>query len=186
MPAPAQWVTIERVRVKDAVNPIWWLSKSTRPKASNRWVLKPYSNRMNDLLARGYNDGLRPSGHNVSKQWGKRQKGAIPSNLISAANTRSCDEYLSGCKEHKLEVHPARFVKAVPDFFIRFLTRPGDLVIDPFAGSNVVGALAEGLERRWISMEINCEYVVGSAFRFQGLGSKTYRARWTRPSLGQT
>ena len=32
MPAPAQWVTVERIRVKDAVNPIWWLSKSPRPK----------------------------------------------------------------------------------------------------------------------------------------------------------
>jgi len=175
MPAPAQWVTIERIRVKDAVNPIWWLAKTDRPKASNRCVLKPYTKSMENLLAKGYNEGPRPSGHVVSKKWGKRQKGAIPSNLIIAANTRSNDRYLKACKEYRLEVHPARFVEAIPEFFIKFLTKRGNIVLDPFSGSNVVGELAERLGRRWISVEINKEYVVSSAFRFDGLGEKVYQ-----------
>lgn len=175
LPAPAQWVTIDRVRIKDAVNPIWWLAKSQRPKASNRNVLLPYTQSMENLLRRGYNAGPRPSGHMISRKWGRRQKGAIPPNLIVAANTRSTDEYLKGCREHHLEVHPARFVEAVPEFFIKFLTRPGDTVLDPFSGSNVVGKIAERLGRRWISIEINEEYVVGSAFRFDGLGPVAYR-----------
>jgi len=116
MPAPAQWVTIERVRVKDAVNPIWWLARSARPKASNRRVLKPYTKSMENLLAKGYNDGPRPSGHVVSKKWGRRQKGAIPPNLIIAANTKSNDPYMRACRQRGLEVHPARFVEAVPEF----------------------------------------------------------------------
>lgn len=175
MPAPAQWVTIERVRVKDAVNPIWWLAKSTRPKASNRRVLKPYSKSMQNLLSRGYNEGPRPSGHVVSKKWGRRQKGSIPSNLIIAANTRSNDNYIKACKEYWLEVNPARFVRAVPEFFIKFLTKRPDIVLDPFSGSNVVGEVAERLKRRWISIEINEEYVVGSAFRFDGIGKTVYQ-----------
>lgn len=175
MPAPAQWVTIERVRVKDAVNPIWWLAKTARPKASNRRVLRPYTKSMENLLTRGYNDGPRPSGHVVSKNWGRRQQGSIPPNLIIAANTRSNDKYLKACKEHGLEVHPARFVGAIPEFFINFLTRQGDIVLDPFSGSNVVGEVAERLDRRWISIEINDEYVVGSAFRFDGLGEIIYQ-----------
>jgi DNA modification methylase len=174
MPVPAQWVTIERKRVKDAVNPIWWLSKSTRPKADNRRVLRPYSQRMEDLLLKGYNEGTRPSGHVVSKKWGKRQKGSIPPNLIIAANTNSKDRYIKACKEYGLEIHPARFVEAVPEFFIKFLTRRGDTVLDPFGGSNVVGIIAESFQRRWISIEINEEYVVGSAFRFDGLGELVY------------
>lgn len=160
MPAPAEWVTIRRVRVKDAVNPIWWLAKSATPKASNRRVLKPYTKSMEEMLTRGYNEGPRPSGHVVSSKWGKRQKGAIPANLIIAANTRSTDSYLAGCREHGLEVHPARFVHAIPEFFIKFLTRPGDTVLDPFSGSNVVGEVAERLGRKWISVEINREYVL--------------------------
>jgi len=175
MPAPAQWVTIERVRVKDAVNPIWWLAKSARPKASNRRVLKPYTKSMENLLAKGYNAGPRPSGHIVSKNWNKRYKGSIPSNLIIAANTRSSDRYLKACKKYGLEVHPARFVEAVPDFFIKFLTRKGDMVLDPFSGSNVVGEVAERLERRWISIEIDKKYVVGSAFRFDSIGEIIYK-----------
>lgn len=175
MPAPAQWVTIERVRVKDSVNPIWWLAKSSRPKASNRRVLKPYTKSMENLLAKGYNAGARPSGHVVSKGWGKRQKGAIPSNIIIASNTRSYDNYLKSCAEREIEIHPARFVNAVPEFFIKFLTRKGDIVVDPFSGSNVVGAAAERLNRKWISIDINKEYIVGSSFRFNDLGEKIYR-----------
>jgi site-specific DNA-methyltransferase (cytosine-N4-specific) len=175
MPAPAEWVTIRRIRVKDAVNPIWWLSKSAHPKASNRRVLKPYTKSMEDLLARGYNEGPRPSGHVVSKKWGKRQGGAMPPNLIIASNTRSTDPYLKACREHGLEVHPARFVPAIPEFFIKFLTRAGDTVLDPFSGSNVVGEVAEHLGRKWISIEINKDYVLGSAFRFDGTGEAVYR-----------
>jgi len=130
---------------------------------------------MKDLLLRGYNQGPRPSGHVVSKKWGKRHGGAIPANLIIAANTSSRDPYLRACREHSLEVHPARFVRAIPEFFIRFLTKPGDTVLDPFAGSNVVGEVAERLGRKWISSEINPEYVLGSAFRFDGLGQVTFR-----------
>ncbi len=169
MPAPAQWVTIERVRVKDAVNPIWWLSKTARPKASNRRVLRPYTKSMRELLQRGYNHGPRPSGHVVSKSWGKRQSGSIPPNLIIAANTKSNDSYLRGCKKYGIEVHPARFVDAIPEFFIKFLTRKGDTVLDLFSGSNVVGSVAERLQRKWISIEILRKYVVGSAFRFNGI-----------------
>ena len=72
-------------------------------------------------------------------------------------------------------MHTARFVETVPEFFVKFLTRQGDLVLDPFAGSNVVGSVAERLERRWISIEINEEYATGSAFRFDKVGDRIYR-----------
>jgi hypothetical protein len=39
LPTPAQWVTIERSRVKDAFTRVWWLSPTERPKADNRRVL---------------------------------------------------------------------------------------------------------------------------------------------------
>jgi len=98
MPAPAQWVTIERVRVKDAVHPIWWLSKTERPKASNKWVLTPYTESMKRLLAKGYNEGPRPSGHVVSGKWNRNHGGAIPPNIIIASNTKSTDPYIKARK----------------------------------------------------------------------------------------
>jgi site-specific DNA-methyltransferase (cytosine-N4-specific) len=169
MPAPAEWVTVRRVRVKDSVQPIWWLSKTAHPKANNRWVLTPYKDSMKDLLVNGYNAGLRPSGHIVSEKWGRDQGGAIPPNIIETSNTRSNDPYIKACRQHGLEVHPARFSERVPEFFIKFLTRPGNLVVDPFAGSNMVGQVAERLGRRWIAVEIKREYVLGSSFRFGGV-----------------
>jgi DNA modification methylase len=170
MPAPAQWVTIDRVRVKDSVHPIWWLAKTAHPQSSNRWVLSPYSSSMKSLFKKGYNAGARPSGHVVSDKWSRDNGGAIPPNMIEVSNTRSSDAYLKGCREHNLEVHPARFPEAVPEFFIRFLTRPRNLVLDPFAGSNVVGCVSERVKRRWVSIEIKEQYVIGSAFRFHEIG----------------
>jgi len=166
LPTPAEWVTIRRTRVKDAVNTLWWLSKTENPQADNRQVLKPYSRSMRRLLKDGYKAARRPSQHDISPHFRRDNGGAIPPNLLSIPNTRSSDEYFRRCREAGLPIHPARFPPDLPDFFIRFLTLPGQTVLDPFAGSNVTGQIAEMLERRWISVEINADYVAGSQLRF--------------------
>ena len=66
-----------------------------------------------------------------------------------------------------MKPHPARFPRRLPEFFIRFLTNPGDVVVDPFAGSNVTGEAAEMLNRRWLAIEHDPEYVKASRFRFE-------------------
>jgi site-specific DNA-methyltransferase (cytosine-N4-specific) len=166
LPTPAEWVTIRRTRVKDAVTMIWWFSKTTDPQADNRRVLRPYSRSMQRLLRDGYKVALRPSQHEISPHFRRDNGGAIPPNLLSIPNTRSSDGYLKRCRDAGLPIHPARFPDGVPEFFIRFLTQPRDLVVDPFAGSNVTGQMAEALGRRWLSVEINGEYVEGSKVRF--------------------
>jgi DNA modification methylase len=67
LPTPAEWVTVRRVRVKDAINCIWWLSPTPRPKTSNRRVLQPYSDSMKELLVYGYKPQMRPSGHDIGE-----------------------------------------------------------------------------------------------------------------------
>jgi site-specific DNA-methyltransferase (cytosine-N4-specific) len=166
LPTPAEWVTIRRTRVKDAVNTIWWLSKTEEPQADNRRVLKPYSRSMRRLLRDGYQPALRPSQHDIGPHFQRDNGGAIPPNLLEIPNTRSADDYLHNCREAGLPIHPARFPPAVPEFFVRFLTEAGQTVLDPFAGSNVTGWVAESLGRRWISAEINGDYVAGSQLRF--------------------
>jgi site-specific DNA-methyltransferase (cytosine-N4-specific) len=69
LPTPAEWVTIRRIRVKDSVNVVWWLSKTPHPKADNRKVLKPYSQSMKQLLKNGYKAKIRPSGHDISDKF---------------------------------------------------------------------------------------------------------------------
>jgi len=169
LPSPAEWVTVRRLRVKDAVDPVWWLSKTPNPKANNRNVLKSYSESMLKLLEKGYRAKLRPSGHDISENFSRDNRGAIPPNLLEIANTDSNGTYLRECREHGIKPHPARFPHRLPGFFIRFLTAPGDLVIDPFAGSNVTGEVAERLGRRWLAFELVEEYLEASRFRFEDI-----------------
>lgn len=169
LPAPAEWVNVRRIRVKDSVNVVWWLSKSQNPKADNRKVLKPYSDSMLDLLQNGYKAKLRPSGHDISENFSRDNSGAIPPNLLKLANTDSNSNYQQLCREHGIKVHPARFPPAFAEFFIKFLTNEHDMVFDPFAGSNTTGFAAESLNRRWLACELSEEYLKGSTFRFPDL-----------------
>lgn len=174
LPTPAQWVTVDRIRVKDSYTNIWWLSPTDRPKANNRNVPKPYSPDMLKLLAsQRYNAGRRPSEHNIrATSFLKRNNGAIPSNVLTFSNTTSRDPYLTHCAERDLTPHPARMPSGLAQFFIKFLTSPRDLVLDPFAGSNTTGAAAELLKRRWASFETDAQYIRGSRGRFTSISSR--------------
>jgi DNA modification methylase len=167
LPTPAEWVNIRRVRVKDAINCVWWLSKNPYPKVSNKRVLQPYSRSMQALFENGYQPKLRPSGHDISDKFGRDNQGAIPPNLIALANTESNSPYQRYCHSRGLPVHPARFPAGLPAFFIRMLTDKRDVVLDPFAGSCMTGAVAEQMERRWVCCELDPEYLEGALGRFQ-------------------
>jgi hypothetical protein len=174
LPSPAQWVNIERIRVKDSYTNVWWMARTARPKADNRKILTGYSPAMKKLLRRqSYNAGVRPSEHNIGEtSFLADNGGAIPPNaldfesMLRISNTTSNDEYRSHCKSQDLKVHPARMQPELVEFFTRFLTDEGDLVVDPFGGSNTTGAMAESLNRQWLSVEPNAEYVAGSQGRF--------------------
>ena len=189
LPGPIEWVNKRKIRVKDSVNTVWWLGKSEWPKSNVSQVLTEYSDRMKKLLESPetfYQAKRRPSGHNVSYGFGKRNAGAIPSNLLEIANSESNGAYLSGCKALDIKPHPARFPAKLPEFFVRMLTEPGDLVLDIFAGSNTSGAVAESLDRRWIAFEERREYLASSVFRFssQGFNHKAAESLYTSVMSG--
>ncbi|KJU83565.1 DNA modification methylase [Candidatus Magnetobacterium bavaricum] len=169
LPSPIEWVNKRKIRVKDAVNTIWWLSKTDFPKANVKNVLTPYSERMKKLIensASFYTPKKRPSGHDISSGFGLDNGGAIPSNMLQIPNTESNSQYLRYCAIMKVKGHPARFPAKLPEFFIKFLTDPNELVVDIFAGSNTTGAVAEQLNRKWLAFEINNAYLAESVFRF--------------------
>lgn len=169
LPSPAQWVNIERERVKDAFTYVWWFAPTAHPKANNRHVLKDYSPSMRKLLKTGkYNHGKRPSEHDIGEtSFQTDNGGAIPPNVLTITNTLSSDPYLQYCKKKELPLHPARMPRELPEFFIKFLTDEDDLVLDPFGGSNTTGAAAEELKRRWVAIEPNEDYIQGSRGRFE-------------------
>lgn len=176
MPTPAEWVNVRRIRIRDSVEYVWWLSKTPWPKADNRRVLKPYSADMLRLNRRGVRATVRPSGHNIKKTFDRIDAGgsiapnvledAIAQDMLKFGNNAANDAYLQGCRNGGIKPHPARFPAALPEFFIRFLTDPGDLVVDPFAGSNTTGFVAESLGRRWLAFENVEDYLRGSRYRF--------------------
>lgn len=187
LPSPAQWVTVNRIRTIDSYTHIWWIAKSDFPKADNRKVLRPYSSSMKNLLKRKkYNSGKRPSEHNIGEKSFLKDNGGsiahnffemepldekrevrLPHNVLSFSNTSSNDYFLKRCRELGIKPHPARMNPGVVAFFIEFLTDENDLVLDPFAGSNTTGYVAELLNRRWIACELKEEYVEQSKIRFE-------------------
>jgi site-specific DNA-methyltransferase (cytosine-N4-specific) len=89
-----------------------------------------------------------------------------PNNLLKFGNNSANDLYTERCKAAGIKIHPARFPAALPEFFIRLLTDEGDLILDPFAGSNT-GAVSQRLHRRRIAIEKSVEeYLQSSKFRF--------------------
>jgi DNA modification methylase len=183
LPSPIEWVNKRKLRVKDSVNTVWWLSKTEWPKADVSKILAPYSARMKTLLRDAgafYTPKARPSGHDIAKSFAKDNGGAIPPNLLQFANTESNSLYLRQCKEHGLTPHPARFPKSLPQFFIQFLTDPGDLVLDVFGGSCTTGEAAEQHRRKWITIDLNPDYVKTGTCRFLGNRPSEYIAHVLR------
>jgi DNA modification methylase len=169
LPSPIEWVNKRKLRAKDSVNTVWWFSKTQWPKANIGKVLAPYSDRMKRLLENPqafYTPAKRPSGHDIAKGFGKDNGGAIPPNLLQIPNTESNGQYLRACKAVGSQQHPARFPAKLPEFFVRFLTDPDDLVVDIFAGSNTTGAVAELERRRWTAFDVSLQYLAASSFRF--------------------
>jgi len=183
LPGPAQWVNVKRIRLKDSYTHVWWMSPVASPKADNRRVLTPYCDDMKKLLkVQRYNSGRRPSGHVISELGFLADHGGaiapnvldldekgthLPANLLRFTGTAWDKGYRAYCKRHGLALHPARMQMQLAAFFIQFLSDPGDLVLDPFAGSNTTGFVADSLGRRWVGIEASAEYAAGSKGRFE-------------------
>ena len=67
------------------------------------------------------------------------------------------------------------------------LTDPGDLVVDPFAGSCVTGEVAERLERKWACCDLVEDNLRGGLGRFDEAGrvSPAQRELFTKGAKGK-
>jgi len=92
-------------------------------------------------------------------------KGAIP-NMLAIPNTDSASPYIDGCRVLAIRNEPSPVPIGGPGFFIKMLTKQGDVVLDIFAGSNTTGEAAETLGRMWLAFEVERKYLAASAFRF--------------------
>ncbi|HEY1190391.1 MAG TPA: site-specific DNA-methyltransferase [Gemmata sp.] len=65
--------------------------------------------------------------------------------------------------------HPCQMPEAVLDRIIRVASAPGDLVLDPFAGSGTTLAVAKKLGRRYFGVELSEQYADGVRIRLQNI-----------------
>ncbi len=92
-------------------------------------------------------------GKNISKWIGRQQ--VYPNNVLHLAT--EC-----GNKSHS-----AVFPEALPEWFIKLFTQPGDVVLDPFLGSGTTAVVAHRMHRHVIGIEIASDYVDAAQKRLQ-------------------
>lgn len=172
LPNPIESVCKRRTHCISTLESFYWLSPNPeKAKSDNRNVLLDYSESQKRAMAshklNGGHRRLRPSGNTVNDNaMLKDNGGSISGNLIVASPEGANAEYLNYCRAHDLPIHPARFPNSVCEFFIRFLTDPGDFVFDPFLGSARTGRSAQTLGRYWAGADRMLEYLLGAAGRF--------------------
>lgn len=172
-PGPTWWACVNRVQLASAHELVYWLTNDpARVRSDNRRVLEAHSERHRELIAAGgerrtasYGDGayrLRPG------DFGSPTAGRIPRNVIERGHV--CADtlrYRKHAAERGLPLHGAMYPTDIPDFFVRFLTEPGDLGVDPFGGTARTGLAAERLGRRWLVVEWMLQYLQGAAGLFR-------------------
>lgn len=172
-PGPTWWACVQRVQLTNAYEPIYWFTNDpARVRSDNRRVLVPHSARHKRLMDGGgeqrsatYGDGdyqIHPGAYSNPTE------GAIPRNVFQRGHT-CCDTraYRQQATALELPIHGAMQPTAIADFFIRFLSQPDDLVVDPFGGTIRTGLAAERVGRRWLVTEWILEYLRGAAELFR-------------------
>lgn len=173
-PGPTYWACVNRVQLTAAYEPVQWFTNDpSRVRSDNRRVLEAHSERHTRLMHAGgaqrsavYGDGaykIRPD------SYGNITQGKIPRNVIMRGH--SCNDtraYRKHAKDLSLPAHGAMFPTGIPDFYIRLLTQPGELVVDNFGGTVKSGLAAERLGRRWFVCEWMLQYLRGTAELFRG------------------
>jgi site-specific DNA-methyltransferase (cytosine-N4-specific) len=173
-PGPAYWASIERKQLNVAWEPIYWLTNDPScVNADNRRVLQPHTEKHLRLIQHGGENRHKDNSDGAYKlrrgAYSAPTAGRIPRNVIMRGH--ACAEqaaYKRAARALGLPVHGAPMPFEIANFLIRFLTEPGQLVADPFAGSMTTADAAERLGRPWFATEMMYEYIRGGAERFRG------------------
>ena len=147
-PMPGYWPT----RLRDGWEYCFHLSKIKVPYMDQKAVAVPVGDWVNKRLNKlGSNDLSRHNsvndsgfGRDISKWVGKEK--VTPSNVLTIP--------LVG----KNKGHPAVFPVELPSFFIKLLSRPDSLIIDPFGGSGSSGIAALQNNRNCLLIDNNIQY----------------------------
>lgn len=151
-------------RTKKSHEYCFWFSKTEDWTFNMDPIRKPYSKSMMNIIdgkvtdRGGRENNSRPSRHNfdLSHPWDNKG-GADPGSVISVSNTASNGLLQKLCKEMGIK-HPARYPERLAEFFILSGSNPGDVVLDPFAGSGTTAVVAHKHGRNYVCIDINPQF----------------------------
>ena len=172
-PGPVRWASIERVQLNVAWEPVYWLTNDPKAvRSNNRRVLQEHTEQQLALIRKGGEKRVRRFGDGAYSlkegDFANETAGRIPRNVLTFGH--ACGDqrsYKQHVRQNGLAEHGAPMPLALASLLVEFLSEPGDLVVDPFAGSFTTAKAAERLGRRWLATEVMLEYVIGSASRFR-------------------
>lgn len=174
-PGPMQWASKTRQQLNVAYEHVLWLTNDPiRCFADNRRVLEEHSPRHERLMAGGgerrnavNNDGAYRI--TAGKSYANITAGRIPRNILTIPHqAMEINQVRAKVRAQGLPVHGALMPLALALFLVKFLTRPGDLVVDGFGGWATTAMAAEQTGRRWLITERIGEYVAAQALRMSG------------------
>ncbi len=97
----------------------------------------------------------------VGSGFGKKIENWVGRDLVYPSNV------LHMATECYNQQHSAVFPVALPEWFIRLFTQPGDLILDPFNGSGTTCVAATRLDRNYVGIDTNREYCEVAINRIQ-------------------
>lgn len=172
-PGPTVWACRERVQLSAAYEHCIWLTNDPSLVLSRvDRVLEPHTDKHKALMASGgdgrnrkYGDG---SYHLRPHSFGKVTEGKLPRNILERGHScADSNRYRKEANAIGLRTHGAMMPTSVADFFVKFLTKEGDLVVDNSSGTGRTGLAAQRNNRRWIMGEWMLQYLRGSANLFR-------------------
>ena len=180
---PVQWASKTRQQLHYGYETVLWMTNDPEKlRSNNNRVLEPHTERHRKLLSAGGDANHRRSSDGAHcirpGSYSHQTAGRIPRNVLRMGHScASQREYKAASQALGLPAHGAPFPVRLAEFLIKFLTQPGDLVVDGMAGSCTTGVAAESLKRRWVCVDAMAEYIRGAATRF--VSGET----WVNPHL---
>lgn len=171
-PGPYQWASRHRMQLNVGYEPILiFCADPLKSLADNRRVLQPHRPEHQRFIESGGERRARSNSDNAYRlragAFSRPTEGRIPKNVLTFGHT--CPDQLRMRKlarANGLPTHGASMPLALAMFLVQFLTRPGDLVVDPFGGTMTTGKACEELGRIWLACEIMAEYIMCGRLRF--------------------
>lgn len=171
-PGPYQWASRKRMQLNTGYEPVLvFCNDPLLSIADNRRVLQPHTEDHKRLIAGGGERRARSNSDGAYRvrvgAYGKPTPGRIPKNVLRYGTSCADQRRMrSLARAAGLPTHGASMPLALAMFLVQYLSRPGDLVVDPFGGTLTTAKACEELGRLWMTCEMMAEYLMCGRLRF--------------------